>query len=103
MTTRLGELARHRFTVRAPDQTSATGFTDVANVRGALEFATASEQLQYAVPTAVAQWRITLRYRDDVKADWQMYERDEARTFQVVGYNPIRVDDRLVVFCAELQ
>lgn len=96
---RAQELIRHRFSLQAPTGTS--GYTEQATARGSLAFSSGSEALKFGTPSAQAQWKIGLRYRTDVKADWILVERDEGRTFHITALAPDKVDDRLWIFAVE--
>lgn len=73
--------------LQEPSGLSADGYTSIATVPAQIDMVGGSggETLRYGAPTATGFYAITLRYREDLKADWRIVHTD-GRVFQVVSY-----------------
>jgi SPP1 family predicted phage head-tail adaptor len=95
---------RHRITFQSPTSTG-TYSTVETQVPAAIEFVTpgGNEQLLAGAPTTIAQSKITVRHRTDVRAEWRIVD-DDSRTFQIAGYGDPSGDGRwLQIACMEIQ
>lgn len=102
----IGDL-RHRVTLQSKSRTAPTGYADAATqVPAAIDLASTggNETLRFATPAATGQYRITVRHRTDVKADWRVIDEEDGRTFQVSGYgDPNGRRHWLQLFCTVVQ
>lgn len=100
---RAGQL-RHRVTLQRPEGTS--GFTDVAiRIPAAIALVTpgTAEALRFGAPTSTGHYKVTMRYRRDVKAEWRIVD-EGGRVFQIAGYgDPDGRRRELHVFATEIQ
>lgn len=97
---------RHRVTFQSPSRTSPTGYVEaVANVPAAIEAAGTggNETLRFATPASAGQYKITVRHRTDVQADWRVIDEEDV-TYQIAGYHdPDGRRERLFIFATTVQ
>jgi SPP1 family predicted phage head-tail adaptor len=95
---------RHRFTLQQPNTKSADGFDDVVVVKGSLRLINGQDALRFGAIVGSAQHVVEIRHRDDVTAEWRVYEERTDRVFviAVVG-DPDDRRKRLQLFCTEEQ
>ena len=95
---------RYVLDLQSPSGTSGQGYTTEASTRGEIRGAGGSELLRYGGTSSQGQFVITVRYRDDVKADWRIREQDSGRTFQITSYSdPDGRRQWTQFFCTEIQ
>lgn len=96
---------RHDVELQSPSGTSASGYTVMDKVPAQIEMLSGggSETLRFGSPTAIGYFRITMRHRDDLKADWRIVHTD-GRVFQISSYaDPDGKRQSLQVFVTEIQ
>ena len=95
----------HRLELLKPDATTnPDGFIWVATVPALIELAGSggAEVLRFGAPTATGQYRIVIRYRQDVSASWRGKRGDQV--FQISSYgDPDGRRTWLHLFCVEVQ
>lgn len=92
------------FMIQRPSGLDPANPADVGTVWGSLRFANGNEVLRFETPQATGAYVVTMRYRDDLEASWQLYEHDSGRTLQIVGFgDPDGRRNELRVFCVEAQ
>ncbi len=66
----------------------ASGYVDVATVPAQIEMTANGgvEVLQFGSPTATGYFRITMRHREDIRADWRIVHARDGRVFQISSY-----------------
>lgn len=99
-----GGQLRHRLTILKPVGASGDEVVD-SGVPAAIEFVTpgSPESLRFGVPVTAAAFRIRVRYRTDVRADWRVVD-ELGRTFQISGYgDPEDKRRELHLLCSEIQ
>jgi SPP1 family predicted phage head-tail adaptor len=95
--------ARTRFTLQEPSGLSGSGYADVVTVPGSKRLAGGNEVLKFGGQLAAGQYVVTIRFRDDVRADWRLVD-DQEREYQIASYGD--ADGRrayLTIYCQGLQ
>ncbi len=80
----------HLFSLQRPTSgnLSADAWTDVdSRVWGGIKAVSQRESLRFGVPLSEGQSVITIYWRDDVHANYRLYETDSNRAFQILGYS----------------
>lgn len=102
----VGALDR-QFTLQRPSGLDADDYEDVeTDLWGHKRFASGQEALRGATPAAQATHVVTIRYREDLRANWRLVESDTspAGVLQISVFgDPEGNREMLQVFCVELQ
>lgn len=103
MALNVGSLNR-RLTLRSRDSTTGD-FNDVDTVWGSLAFIGGTqESLRSGAPMAIGQSKIVIRFREDLKAEWQVFDVETSRVFQISGYgDPDGKKSELQLIVTEIQ
>lgn len=94
-------------TLEMPTGPEADGYKSMGRVPVSVEMADSggTEALRFGSPTAIGYFRITMRYREDIKASWRIVH-DDGRVFQISSYGQPPKEPRrsaLQVFVTEIQ
>lgn len=101
----VGQLGRHRVTLSRPS-TGPSGYDTVVEKEPAsIRFMSpgSPEVIRFGMPATWSGFLVTMRYREDVRADWRL-EDEAGRVFQISSYGD-REDRRqeLQLWCSQLQ
>lgn len=90
--------------LQRPSGTSSDGYETVATrVPAQIRTASGNELLRYGAQVSVNAMVITMRYRQDVRADMRISYPSEGRYFQVTSYGDEAGDKKwLTVYASEL-
>ena len=99
-----GDLDRE-FTLQQPSTTTDDGtYEAVDTVWGGIRLAGGNEVMRFVTPEATGRFVVTLRYRDDLRADMRLLETVTNRALQIDSYgDPDGRLEWLRVFCVEAQ
>lgn len=80
-------------------------YVDEVLVKGSLSFVGGrDETLMSGAPLAIAQWKVVTRYRTDIKAEWQIEDKETGNVFQISSYgDPDGHRRQLDIVCVEVQ
>lgn len=96
-----------QYTIQRPAGLDAEGYETVeADVWGHKRFASGSESLRASTPVATVTHVVTMRYRDDLRANWRLVEQDTSpeQSLQIVSFgDPTGDAEELRVYVVELQ
>lgn len=91
-----------RVELQPPVGLNAEGYTTKTTVWGEIRGASGSESLQFGGTSSVGQYVVTIRYRDDIRAEWRLKDQT-GRRFQVNSYtDPEGRREWLQIYCQEL-
>ena len=91
--------------LQEPNGVAADGFIEKARVPASIEMVAGggSEVLHFGVGTATGYFKVTMRYRSDLKANWRIVHTD-GRVFQISSYgDPDGKRQSTQVYVTELQ
>lgn len=99
-----GDLDRE-FTLQRPSTADDSGtYEDIDTVWGGIRLAGGNEVIRFLTPEATGRFVVTLRYRDDLRADMRLLETATQRALQIDSYgDPDGRFEWLRVFCVEAQ